>query len=85
MAKQPHSNPNFDKEKAEGDRKTVDEALGGVPSEERQDKTGAKPRADIPGHEQQGITNHPKVEEDKEQSDLPPRGEAKKPTPGGHA
>ena len=69
-------NPNFDKEQAEGDRETVDQAL---------DKAGATPPADIPGHEQQGITNHPKSEEDQEQSELPPRGEAKKPTPGGHA
>ena len=76
MADKPRSNPNFDKEKAEGDRGTVDAAI---------DKTGATPRADVPGHEQQGITNRPKAEEDEEQSELPPRGEAKKPTPGGHA
>lgn len=79
MADKPRSNPNLDKEQAEGERETVDEALG------RNDRQGAKPRADIPGHEQQGITNRPKTEEDREQSELPPRGEAKKPTPGGHA
>lgn len=78
MADKPRSDPKLDKEQAEGERETVDEALG------KTERTGATPRADIPGHEQQGITNRPKSEEDAEQA-LPPRGEAKKPTPGGHA
>ena len=54
------SNPNFDKEKPEGSRETVDEALGA-------DK-GA----------QQGITNKPAAEEERQQEKLPPRGTAKK-------
>jgi hypothetical protein len=32
-----------------------------------------------------GISNRPPVEEENEQAELPPRGQAKKPTPGGHA
>jgi hypothetical protein len=32
-----------------------------------------------------GISNRPPVEEEGEQAELPPRGQAKKPTPGGHA
>jgi hypothetical protein len=53
------SNPNFDKEKPEGSRETVDEALA-------TDK-GA----------QQGITNKPAAEEERQQEKLPPRGTAK--------
>ena len=53
------SNPNFDKEKPEGSRETVDEALGA-------DKG-----------EQQGITNKPAAEEERQQEKLPPRGTAK--------
>jgi hypothetical protein len=48
-----------DKEKAEGDRDTVEEAL-------RHEQAG-----------QQGVTNHPQAEEEREQSKLPPRGEPK--------
>jgi hypothetical protein len=73
------TNPDLRKEQAEGDRDTVDQAL------DRTDRTGATPRPDIPGHEQQGVTNRPVEEEREQQSKLPPRGEAKKPTPGGHA
>ena len=54
------SNPNFDKEKPEGSRETVDDALAA-------DK-GA----------QQGITNKPAAEEERQQEKLPPRGHAKK-------
>ena len=54
------SNPNFDKEKPEGSRETVDDALA--------DDKGA----------QQGITNKPAAEEEREQEKLPPRGSAKK-------
>ena len=54
------SNPNFDKEKPEGSRETVDEALGA-------DKGT-----------QQGITNKPAAEEERQQEKLPPRGTAKK-------
>jgi hypothetical protein len=79
MADDKRSNPGFAKEQAEGERDTVDEAS------KRTDRQGATPRADIPGHEQQGITNRPLEEEQKQQDKLPPRGEAKKPTPGGHA
>lgn len=71
--------PDLDKEQAEGDRETVEEAL------EQGERTGATPRADIPGHEQQGITNQPLGEEEEQQRHLPVRGEAKKKTPGGHA
>ena len=35
--------------------------------------------------QKQGISNRSVEEEEHEQSELPPRGEAKKPTPGGHA
>ena len=61
------SNPGFDKEQAEGERETVEQAL-----DEQEDR-------------QQGITNHPKGDEEQEQAELPPRGQARKPTPGGHA
>ena len=66
------SNPGFDKEQAEGERETVDQAL------------------DEQGHEQpqrarQGVTNRAAEDEAQEQRELPPRGQAKKPTPGGHA
>jgi len=53
------SNPNFDKEKPEGSRETVDEALSA-------DKG-----------KQQGITNKPAAEEERQQEKLPPRGTAK--------
>jgi len=53
------SNPNFDKEKPEGSRETVDDAL-------RADKG-----------EQQGITNKPAAEEERQQEKLPPRGTKK--------
>lgn len=59
--------PSADKEKAEGDRDTVDQAL-----EQEQG-------------ERQGISNRPAREEAREQQELPPRGQAKKPDPGGHA
>jgi hypothetical protein len=53
------SNPDFDKEQAEGSRETVDDAL--------QTDKGA----------QQGITNKPAEEEERQQEKLPPRGTAK--------
>jgi hypothetical protein len=64
-------NPDVEKEKAEGDRDVVDEALS------QQERTGATPRPDIPGHEQQGVTNQPAEEEAEQQEKLPPRGERK--------
>ncbi|MBI2218070.1 MAG: hypothetical protein HYU51_12300 [Candidatus Rokubacteria bacterium] len=73
------TNPDLDREQAEGDRETVDQTL------HRTERTGATPRPDIPGHKQQGVTNRSLEEEREQQSKLPPRGEAKKPTPGGHA
>lgn len=73
------SSPNLDEEQAEGERDTVDEAL------EQSERPQTSPRVDVPASEQQGITNRPRGEEDAEQRELPPRGEAKKPTPGGHA
>ncbi len=76
------TNPDLHKEQAEGDRSTVEAALEHTA---QADRTGAAPQPDIPGHEPQGITNRPVEEEQHEQSKLPPRGEAKKPTPGGHA
>jgi hypothetical protein len=54
------SNPDFDKEKPEGSRETVDEALSAEKGE------------------QQGITNKPAAEEQRQQEKLPPRGTAKK-------
>jgi hypothetical protein len=59
-------NPDMDKEQAEGERETVEQALGEQ-------------------EPQQGVTNRPASEEQEEQADLPPRGEAKKPSPGGDA
>ena len=67
MADRQTGNPSFDKEKAEGERETVDKAL----DEQRQ--------------HQQGVTNRPVSDEEREQAELPDRGRAKKPTPGGHA
>ena len=61
-------NPDMDKEQAEGERETVEQALG----EQEQEQ-------------QQGVTNRPVSEEQEEQAELPPRGQAKKPSPGGHA
>ena len=60
MEKQ-ESNPALDKEKAEGSRETVNDAL------EQSDGAGGK----------QGITNRPAEEEAREQQELPPRGERK--------
>ena len=60
-------NPDMDKEQAEGERETVEQALG---EQERQ---------------QQGVTNRPVSEEQEEQAELPPRGQAKTPPPDGHA
>jgi hypothetical protein len=53
------SNPNFDKEKPEGSRETVDEALSAEKGK------------------QQGVTNKPAEEEQRQQEKLPPRGAAK--------
>ena len=60
----PMNDPAADKEKAEGDRETVDAALKHAENEES-------------GAPQQGITNRPIEEEDAEQRELPPRGHAK--------
>lgn len=65
MADRERLDPDADKEKAEGDRDTVDQAL-------EHDAQG-----------RQGVTNHPAAEEHREQAELPPRGQAKKPAPGG--
>ncbi len=51
------------KEKAEGDRETVDAALK---------------NASAPGNQAQGITNTPIEEEEAQQKELPPRGHAKR-------
>ena len=56
--------PAADKEKAEGERDTVDAALANA---ERGTEQGA-----------QGITNRPIEEEEQEQRELPPRGAAKR-------
>ena len=53
------TNPAFDKEQAEGERDTVEQAL----DDQQEDR--------------QGITNRPAAEEQQEQAELPPRGEAK--------
>jgi hypothetical protein len=55
--------PIADKEKAEGDRETVDQALANEGAE-----AGAP----------QGITNRPIEEEEAQQRELPPRGTAKR-------
>jgi hypothetical protein len=60
-------NPDMDKEQAEGERETVEQALG---EQERQ---------------QQGVTNRPVSQEQEEQAELPPRGQAKKASPDGRA
>jgi hypothetical protein len=52
------SNPNFDKEPAEGSRETADDAV----DEQRE--------------AQQGVTNQPLEEEQRQQEKLPPRGQA---------
>ena len=71
------TNPHLEKEQSEGDRETVEEALAEQAEAAQTEHTGAKPRADIPGHEQQGITNQPLEEEERQQDKLPPRGERK--------
>ena len=68
MAKKDSSNPISDKEQAEGERETVDEAL------EHRQPPGA---ADAPSRDQQGISNHPASEEARQQEKLPPRCQAK--------
>jgi hypothetical protein len=55
----PTSDPNFDKEKPEGWRETIDQALGEKHPE------------------RQGATNKPLAEEERQQEQLPPRGQAK--------
>ena len=72
------SNPGFDKEQAEGERETVDQALDEQGDQHPQDEQH-------PQRERQGITNRAAEDEAQEQRELPPRGQAKKPTPGGHA
>ena len=67
MADRTPTNPDDDKEKAEGNRDTVEQAL-------EHDEQG-----------RQGVTNRSVSEEQREQADLPPRGQASKPGPGGHA
>ena len=57
--------PAADKEKAEGERETVDAAL------ENAERDAAGPTA------AQGITNRPIEDEEAEQRELPPRGTAK--------
>jgi len=59
----------FDKEQAEGERETVDDAL-------EDDATGKPARAEIPADERQGVTNKPLAEERRQQRKVPPRGEA---------
>jgi hypothetical protein len=54
-----------DKEKAEGEREMVDEAV------DNQTSRGYAPKAD-----EQGISNRPAAEEERQQQKLPPRGEA---------
>ena len=58
------NDPAGDKEKAEGDRETVDQALKSAEQGKRQG--------------QPGITNKPVEEEEQEQRELPPRGHAKR-------
>jgi hypothetical protein len=57
------NDPAGDKEKAEGDRETVDQAL-------RNAEPGAR-------EQQPGMTNKPLEKEEQEQRELPPRGHAK--------
>jgi hypothetical protein len=70
-ANRTRTNPQLEKAQAERDHDEMDEALS------QDERTGAIPRADIPGHEQQGITNQPVEEEERQQEKLPPRGERK--------
>jgi hypothetical protein len=56
------NDPAGGKEKAEGERETVDQALKNA---ERKDQ------------QQPGITNKPLAEEEQQQRELPPRGHAK--------
>jgi hypothetical protein len=65
------ANPALDKEKAEGSRETIEQALG--------DQGGSEREADAaPGDtSRQGVTNRPLEDEQREQSELPPRGERK--------
>ena len=58
------NDPAGDKEKAEGDRETVDHALRNAEDTGRQ--------------REPGITNRPIEEEEEEQRELPPRGHAKR-------
>jgi hypothetical protein len=59
------NDPVADKEKAEGERETVDAALENA----ERDAKGPAP---------QGITNRPIEEEEATQRELPPRGHAKR-------
>jgi hypothetical protein len=64
------SDPDCDeKERAESERETVDQAL-------HRRRHAALDRADA-SHAQQGITNRSSGDEQCEQAKLPPRGEAK--------
>lgn len=52
-----------------------------VPDDEESETGGGE----VPARERQGMTNQPLGEEEEQQRRLPPRGSAKKGTPGGHA
>ena len=70
-ANRTRTNPHVERERAKDHDEEVAEALG------QEERTGAIPRTDIPGHEQQGVTNQPVEEEVEQQEKLPPRGERK--------
>lgn len=79
MKDESRASPDLQKEQAEGSRETVDQAL------DHAERTDATPAQEAPGRRRQDVTNRPLEEEEDQQAKLPPRGEAKKPTPGGHA
>ena len=72
MADQNTSNPEKNRDKAEGDRRTVEDTLGAG-----QDERNPEERYDGATASGGGITNRPLDEEIENQEALPERGQAK--------
>jgi hypothetical protein len=73
-------NPALDKEKAEGNRNTVNEALRHQeqePTHQAEGHQGQHGHQAPGGQDKVGMTNRPLPEEEREQSEVPPRGERK--------
>lgn len=70
-------NPALDKEKAEGNRDTVNEALRHQEQAQSYQAPGQHGHQAQGGQDKVGMTNKPLAEEEREQSEVPPRGQRK--------